>query len=101
MDSEDRIERNPRRRRGLCLAHLAEMRQSRSEKEVRKRKISVSFDGPAEPSGGLLVAAKIELCSTRDEHPSVGCRITRAKAQGLKDMTFGFLGPPGEEFGHP
>ena len=86
---------------GPRLAHLAEICARGSEKEVRQRIIWVSFNGPAQPSSSLLVAAEIELRTTRAEHPNVGFRIARAEAQRLKHAAFGFLGPSGEGFGDP
>jgi hypothetical protein len=46
-------------------------------------------------------AAEKELCKADGKHPNVGIRIARAKAQRFKDVFFGFLSLPAEEFCGP
>ena len=82
---------------GTRLVEPIELRERGSRPKKRQQKISVGLDRPPKPRNRLLAIAELELRSARANHPGVGRnRIARASAQGLDDMSLGFLGATDE-----
>jgi hypothetical protein len=85
---------------GPSFIQTTQVRQGSGEVQMRKRKISIAFDGPVEHDG-LLVSTESQFGTSRELRPSEGPRIERREAQRSKDMAFGFLGATDICLGQP
>ena len=91
-NGEGSVERETGPDCGMRLDPSAEVREGGGQVKICNCIISIGFNCPSGPRGGLLPIAEMELRRARVVHPSVSQRVARAEAQSLNKVKLGFFG---------
>ena len=90
-DRERRSERQAGAGGGARLRQPSELRQARSEKEMREMAVAVDVNGASKPGGHLVVGIGAQLAIPGDRHPKMHVRIAGTQPQRFLNMGLRFV----------